>query len=148
VNRPLPRDARLLALLLRGVGALDACAMLAVLAPLSSLAAAHARLGLGTLPDAPVVEYLIRATSALYAVFGIFRVFISFDVRRYWPLVGFLNWVSFAHGAAIIGIGVAASLPWWWPCIEGAGYFVPALAMLFLYYRAGPPEEPGAKASG
>jgi hypothetical protein len=131
-------DARRLAWLLRGLGAFDSCAAVAVVAPRAWLADAHAWLGLGALPDTPVVNYLMRSASALYALFGVIMVLLSFDVRRYWRLIGFLNWAALVHGAVIVWIGIAAGLPAWWPALEGIGYFAPAAAMLALYYRTPP----------
>src|SRR5688500_16448846 len=92
-------NARRLATLLRGLGVFDSCAAIAVVAPRAWLAGAHAWLGLGVLPDTPVVNYLIRSASALYALFGLVMVVLSYDVRRYWQLIGFLSWAALVHGA-------------------------------------------------
>ena len=131
-------NARRLATLLRGLGIFDCCAAIAVVAPRAWLADAHAWLGLGVLPDTPVVNYLMRSASALYALFGLTMVVLSCDVRRYCQLIGFLSWAALVHGAVIVWIGIATGLPSWWPVLEGIGYFAPATAMLALYYRVRP----------
>jgi hypothetical protein len=129
-------EARWLSLILAGVGMLDALAAVAVFAPYKWLTGAHFALGLGDLPNLPVVNYLARSASAKYAVFGAFMIFLSRDVGRYWPLVGFLIWASLIHGAVIVGIDLLAELPHWWPIGEGLGYFIPGVLMLVLYRKA------------
>ena len=70
---------------LAGVGMLLAIG--GVFLPLSWMAACHERLGLGAFPDAPIVEYLARCTSGLYAILGGVFLLSSWDVRRYGPVI-------------------------------------------------------------
>ena len=86
---------RVLVILLRilGVGALFA--LVAVFMPVSWMTATHRWLGLGEMPNAPVVEYLARSLSAFYALMGALCLVVAADLERYRPLVRFLG-VAFA----------------------------------------------------
>ena len=66
-------------------------------------AAAHASLGLGPMPQGPLVGYLIRSASALYALHGALALFLSFDVRRYWRVITFLA-APMRIGTTLVGI--------------------------------------------
>src|SRR5947209_14798980 len=111
----MTKSDRLLEILLRYLlGIPGVFALVAVLMPVSWMAAAHRWLGLGEMPDAPVVEYLARSLSAMYAVLGALFLLAASDLERYRPLVRFLA-VTFALlGLVLLGIDLAAGLPWWW----------------------------------
>ena len=111
-----------LVVVLRAFGVLDLCALGAVFLPLRWMAAAHAWLGLGPMPEGPLVGYLARSASALYALHGAAVFFISFDVRRYWRLITFLAAVALLHGAIMLGIDLAERMPMWWTSVEGLGF--------------------------
>ena len=55
--------------------------------PFAWMDATHQWLGLGKLPDAPIVGYLTRSLSALYAVHGVLVLYLSLDVRRFLPVI-------------------------------------------------------------
>jgi hypothetical protein len=118
VNRP----DRTLAWLLRAIGVLDLAALAAVFMPASWHDHLHAGVGLGALPHSPVVLYLARSASALYAVYGALLLFLSCDVVRYRPVIRFLVRIAFVHAAVLVGIDINAGLPAWWAIAEGAGY--------------------------
>jgi hypothetical protein len=118
VNRP----EKLLSWLLRSIGVLDLAALTAVFMPASWHEHLHAGVGLGALPHSPVVLYLARSASALYAVYGALLLFLSFDVVRYLPVIRFLVRLAFLHAALLVGIDINAGLPGWWAVAEGAGY--------------------------
>lgn len=61
---------RFLKVLVRTLGTGSATAAFVVVVPYAWMNAIHQWLGLATLPDAPVVGYLARSTSAFYALFG------------------------------------------------------------------------------
>jgi hypothetical protein len=114
----MPRRPSALALLLRLIGLAELCALAAVLAPARWLAAVHAWLGLGTMPWTPVVGYLARSDSALYALHGAMLVFISFDVERYQRLIRFLAMCALVYGVILLGIDLVEGLPLWWVLSE------------------------------
>ena len=90
------RQERILRILLRVAGGLPLTALLAVVMPTEWMDATHRWLGLGELPRAPIVEYLTRSLSLLYAVFGALWLYMSTDVRRYAPLIAFGSAVTAA----------------------------------------------------
>jgi hypothetical protein len=104
---PTPRRSpgdRSLRVFLRVVGVIDALSLAAVIMPDASMAAAHERLGLGELHPTPLLGYLARSASLLYAVHGAIIVFVSFDTVRYRPLIRFLAWTALLHGLALAAI--------------------------------------------
>lgn len=118
VNRP---DQKL-AWLLRAIGLLDLAALVAVFMPASWHEHFHAGAGLGALPHLPVVLYLARSASALYAVYGALLIFLSRDVVRYLPVIQFLVRVAFIHAGLLVAIDLHSGLPTWWALSEGLGY--------------------------
>jgi hypothetical protein len=130
----LPAD-RPLVFVLRLLGLIDLAALLAVVMPEAWMAATHHALGLGELPPAPLVGYLARSASALYAVHGALLIFVSFDVPRYRPLIAFLAWTALVHGGVLVAIDAAAAMPWWWTLLEGPLYILLAAIVLLLLRR-------------
>lgn len=132
------RADRLLAWLLRAVGGLLVCALPAVPLPDAAMAAIHRDLlGMGDLPAAPVVGYLARTASLLYAGHGAVMVFVSFDVPRYRPLIVLLGWLNGLFGAACLAVDLAAGMPGWWTAAEGPGIVAVAAATVGLARRGG-----------
>ena len=115
-----------------GVTALFAPA--AVFMPVSWMAATHRGLGLGEMPTAPVVEYLARSLSAFYALVGALDLVVAADLERYRPLVRFLGVAIALMSLALLGVDLAAGMPWWWTAAEGPGG-VAFGAVLFVLAR-------------
>jgi hypothetical protein len=139
-TEPTRRAAReLLVVLLRAFGLLDLSALVAVFLPLPWMAAAHAWLGLGTMPEGPLVGYLARSASALYALHGALVLFLSFDVRRYWRVITFLAAAAVVHGIIMLGIDLAEGMPWWWKAFEGWGFAATGVVVLAAQAVAGGP---------
>jgi len=127
----LPSESRtLLVVVLRFFGALDLIAFLAIMMPQTWMASAHSVLGLGEFPDAPIVGYLARSSSALYALHGAMILFISFDVQRYARLITFLAIAALIHGAVMLGIDWAVGMPWVWTMFEGPGFAASGIVVL------------------
>ncbi len=127
---------RLIAIALRCLGWLDFCAIVVIIAPASWLEAAHRGAGLGAFPQEPIATYLVRATSALYALHGALIVYLSYDVDRYCKLIRFLALASIVHGAALFAINLSLALPLWWRLAEGPGFAAMGAAVLWLQQRA------------
>lgn len=87
--------------------------------PFAWMDAAHQWLGLGPLPDAPIVAYLARSTSAFYAMSGGLMWAVASDLRRYARLVRWLGLVTIAFGCALVAIDWTAGLPSYWTLTEG-----------------------------
>jgi hypothetical protein len=141
--RPLPVQAadngtsaiRIVAVVLRCMGALDCCALLAVCLPREWIQSLCVTLTGVSFPAVPVAWYLARSTSLLYALHGAMAVFISYDVPRYWRLIRFLALAAVAHGGLVLAIDVSAGMPGWWSMIEGPCFAVTGLVMLGLMGR-------------
>jgi len=125
-----------LAIALRIFGLFDLLALIAVVAPRSWLAAAHAFVGLGDLPDAPIVGYLARSSSALYALHGAMILFVSYDTERYRPLIRFLAFAALIHGLVVLGIDLAVGMPWLWTLFEGPAFAVTGVVVLVLIHQS------------
>jgi hypothetical protein len=110
---------KVLVLLLRFLGVSALFALGAVFMPLSWMAATHRWLGLGEMPTEPIVDYLARSVSAFYAVSGGSCLVMAADVERYKPLLRYLGIAQLGMGVVILGVDVAAGLPWWWSYSEG-----------------------------
>ena len=132
----MAKSDKALVVLLRIVGVGALFALLAVVMPVSWMAATHGWLGLGEMPTGPVVEYLARSLSAFYAIMGALCLVLATDLERYRPLVRFLG-VAFALMSLVLfGVDLAAGMPWWWSASEGPGGFVFG-ALLFVLARPG-----------
>jgi hypothetical protein len=98
---------------------------------------------LGELPAAPVVEYLARSRSAFYALFGAHCLVVAADLGRYRPLVRFLGAAFALLSLILLGVNLAAGMPWWWSAAEGPGGMVFGVLIFFLartvHQRGGPP---------
>lgn len=121
-----------LRLLLRAIGTLDLLAFAAVFMPEGWMAATHAWLGMGDFPRAPVVDYLSRSASLMYAQHGAVFLFLSRDVRHYRPLIRLMAWIAIASGIIMLAIDLLAPVPLFWTVIEGPGYvFLAGLVLTF-----------------
>ncbi len=124
--------------LLRGLGTVDLLAVVVVFLPGEMILASHRLTGLGSLPDAPLVGYLIRTSSALYGLHGALILFLSFDVPRYRPVIRLLGWLAMVHGALNLFIGAVVGMPLWWRCVEGPTFAAAGIALIFLLGRERP----------
>jgi hypothetical protein len=131
-SHPGSRSERRLALLLRAVGCLDLLALIAVVMPQHWMDVAHKFVGLGPIPHEPIVGYLARSASALYALHGATVLFISFDVVRYERLIRFLGIAALVHGAVILGIDLGEPLPPLWRYAEGPAFAATGVLVLWL----------------
>jgi hypothetical protein len=130
----MTKSDRALVLLLRIVGVGSLFALVAVVMPTSWMVATHRWLGLGEMPTGPVVEYLARSLSAFYALFGAICLVLASDLERYRPLVRFLALAVVLMSLVVLGVDLAAGMPWWWSASEGPGGVVFG-ALLFVLAR-------------
>ncbi len=124
------RAERLLVLVLRMAGSLEAMAIFPAVMPRSWMAAVHELIGLGQFPPGPVVEYLARSVSAFYALNGGLALVVSTDVRRYTTLVTYQAVAAMAFGLLILATDLSVGMPWWWTL--GEGPFLVALGIVLL----------------
>lgn len=112
-------EARFLRLLLRVVGSASLCAVFAVVMPYSWMNAIHQGLDMGKLPEAPIVGYLARSTSALYAIIGGLMWTLSFNVRQYRTVLSYLGAAIIVFGLALLAVDTVEGLPVQWTIFEG-----------------------------
>ena len=113
-----------LTIYLRLVGTVAGLAAICAVMPLSWMDAIHRAIGMGALPDGPIVEYLARSTSALYALMGALFWMVSFDLVRYHLLVRRLGMAVIALGILLLWTDIMAGMPWFWQAIEGPANIV------------------------
>ncbi len=107
-------------------------AIVAVFMPISWMAKVHEWAGLGEFPASPIVEYLTRSMSALYAAFGGLLLVVSRDVRRNRATVAYMAVIAIVFGIAILGIDLHAGLPLAWVLGEGPPTFLLGVILLAL----------------
>lgn len=92
----------------------------------------HQWLGLGEFPDQPIAFYLARSLSAMYALHGAIFLCMSFDVRRYVPVIRILAVSMLVMGVGMIAIDVTSGLPAWWIFVEGPFVIVYGVLLIWL----------------
>ena len=123
--------------LLRINGGVMILATVAVVMPHSAMDRIHHGLGLGQLPDVPIVGYLTRSLSALYALLGVTAVYLAADVPRYRPLIRFWSAATIVFGLTLLGIDLAVQLPAWWALGEGGCVTAMGAVLLWLSRATG-----------
>ncbi len=99
--------------------------------PVNVMQTIHRWLGLGDFPVAPIAIYLARSTSMLYAVHGFLMLLVSFDLKRYWPLVQVFGWLHVVIGLTMFGIDLTTPMPFYW--ISGEGIPIALAGMLIIW---------------
>ena len=110
---------RTLVILLRAVAIMGMAAIVAVVMPHSWMNWFHQKMGLGELPDIPIVGYLTRSLSAFYVWIGALAWFASRDLDRHLPIVRFFAATGAGVGIVLTGIDFAIGIPWWWALSAG-----------------------------
>ena len=126
---------RLLKWILRLTGVALLLATPFVFLPRAWHGAAHNWLGFGPYPAGPIIDYLVRSVSAMYALSGVFCWLVSFDVRRYAAAIVFLGAASMAFGLVMLVVDVQLGLPWWWAVGEGPSAVVLGVVLIVLPMR-------------
>jgi hypothetical protein len=125
----------ILVAILRIVGFAAMSAIVPVFMPHAWMDACHDWLGLGPLPETPIIVYLTRSLSAMYAMHGALVLFISCDVRRFLPIVKCLAALGILFGAGMIALDCAVDMPLFWTLCEGPFVIVLGSAGLWLAGR-------------
>ena len=124
-----------LKLFLRVLGTSSLTAAFFVFVPQAWMVSIHQRLGLGDLPDAPIVSYLARSTSAFYALLGGLLWVVSLDLCRHRVVLRYLGFAISLFGLALFVIDWQAGLPLWWRFWEGPIVCVFGIVILRLSSR-------------
>jgi len=115
----MSRHEHFLRTFLRVLGTSALTAGFFVCVPDAWMDAIHQRLGLGRLPDVPIVSYLARSTSSFYALLGGLLWVVSFDLRRHRSVLRYLGVAIVLFGVALLVVDWQAGLPLWWRLWEG-----------------------------
>jgi hypothetical protein len=138
---------RWLKLLLLLFGAPPALAVIPFLMPFGWMAAIHEWLGMGLLPDQPIVDYLARYASGFSAFYGFLLLLIRTDVRRYAPVITLQAIAVLVLSAVSSIFAWRAGMPWWWIVGDVLSCWGFCGAMLWLQRKISRPN-PGAAADG
>ncbi len=116
-------------------------ALVAVFLPHSVMDSLHAQMGLGQLPDAPIVDYLTRSLSLIYASNAPLCGFVARDVRRWREVIVVQAWVGATYGLGLLALDLVIGMPLFWTICEGP--LVVALSAAVLLLARAPRESSG-----
>lgn len=119
-------------IMLRIIGSFSLTAVVFVVVPHSWMNAIHSWLGMGELPATPIIIYLTRSISAIYALLGVLMWTSSYQPARYRSLLRNFGWAIVLFGAALIAIDIQAGLPAFWTWWEGPFTIAFGCAMAYL----------------
>jgi len=128
----MPNSERLLIIILRFLGVSALFAIPAIFFPYTWMNAIHRFMGLGEMPDSPIVSYLARSLSAFYATFGGMSLLISTNIRLYRQFVLFWGIAFCWLGTLLLGIDIFSGMPTSWTIGEGPLAIVIGLVILWL----------------
>ncbi len=131
---------RTLVWLLRAAGVLMLTALIPAVMPFAWMNAIHRQLGMGELPAGPIMEYLTRSLSAMYALHGAIELFVSRDVCYYLSLIKFLALLGFLFGTGMLVLDVLAGMPLPWIASEGPFIIVLSGVVFRLAQRVSKPQ--------
>ena len=126
---------RWLFFLLRLIGGVCLLALVPLWMPRGWIDAGHRWLGWGEFPAAPIAEYLARSVSALSAFYGGLLVALSFDVRRFIPLIRYQAAAMMLLSACGVMVGRWAGISWWFIGGDALACWAYGVPMLVLAWR-------------
>ena len=107
-------------------------AFIAVAMPRSWMEVSHLWLGLGEMPEGPLIMFMIRQASYTYGMHGVSLWVLASDVDRFRPLVT-LNGVSFLLAALVFFlIDYTSGVPLWWTAADTLACALFGAAVLWL----------------
>ncbi len=107
-------------------------ALFPAMMPFAWMQEIHRSLGMGELPEGPILGYLTRSLSVMYAMFGAMELFVSLDVRRYLPFVKFVAVLEILFGSWMAALDVVVGMPLMWRICEGPYVFLLGCLVLWL----------------
>ena len=110
-----------LVLVLRATAVLFLFAFVGAVLPESWMKAIYESGDIGPWPGGALLVYLARALSILYGFLGLMALYLSFDVRRYLPLIRFMAIVGFPFAPVMFVVIWSAGLPTVWAVSEPTG---------------------------
>jgi len=129
---PMNRYEKVLILLLRLDAILLLTALIPSMMPLAWMKEIHRHLGMGELPDGPIIGYLTRSLSVMYAMHGAVLFFVSLDVRRFLPVVKFMAVLGILFGLWMTALDIVVGMPVFWIVYEGPVILLLCCVLLWL----------------
>ena len=126
------RSEKALAVLLRLAGVLLMTAVIPAVMPFAWMKDIHRQLGMGELAEGPLIGYLTRSLSAMYAMHGAVLFFVSWDARRFLPVVKCLAVLAVLFGIGMLVLDVLVGMPMFWMLCEGPFIVVLGGVLLWL----------------
>jgi len=126
---------KILLAMLRVAGVILLSAVIPAFMPFPWMQHIHRLLGMGELPDGPIIGYLTRSLSAIYALHGALIFFLSLDLRRYLPAIKFFLVLGIIFGLGMFVLDVAVGMPRPWTISEGPFIVICGGMMLWLAGR-------------
>jgi hypothetical protein len=114
---------------LRFIAIIQMLTFAVVVMPVGWIAAWHAWLGMGAMPDDPVLRYVIRGAAFVQGALGVLGWVIATDVVRYRPLIITLAAICLCAAPAYFLLDAVAGMPRFW-CIFDFAYCLAAGAVL------------------
>ncbi len=130
-----------LARLLRLNGVILLLGFPAMLLPYSWMNHWNGILGLGDLPDIPLMGYLTRSQPMLYGMTGVFTLIFASDINRYRVCVACWALCSVVTGGCLLAISWYEQMPGSWICFESP-YLIPLGLTMLVLLRSGASEQP------
>ena len=138
------KSGQTLVWILRIMGSSSLLALIFVAVPHAWMDSIHSALGMGPLPAEPVVGYLARSTSAMYALLGGLLWVVSFDLRRYRRILIYLGAAITSFGVMLLVVDWSEGMPLFWTVWEGPFVAVFGLVILFLIRKQQSPGSVGS----
>ena len=126
------RSELAIVIILRVIGVTGLFAIPVIFMPYSWMNPIHDYMGLGELPDTPIVSYLARSLSAFYAILSSITLFVSCDIRRYRSFVKLWAIIVTVTGFVLLGIDITAGMPTSWTLGESPPTIAVGLVVLWL----------------
>lgn len=121
--------------LLRVIGGACLLALIPLWMPRNWIDICHRWLGWGEFPFAPIADYLARSVCALTSFYGGLLVALSFDVRRFMPLIRYQAAAIMLLSACGVVLGIRAGVPVWFVGGDAALCWAYGVPMLVLARR-------------
>jgi hypothetical protein len=119
-------------------------AAVAVFLPWEAMDAIHAEMGLGRMPHAPIVDYLARSLSLIYASMAPLCGFLARDVLKHREIIAFQAVVKCIGGIGLLALDLAIGMPPFWTACEGPLIMALSVAVLLLVRGLAPDRQPVA----
>ena len=103
--------------------------------PRSWMAVTHEWLGMGALPDKPIVGYLARTASGLFGLYGCVLLLLASDVQRYSRVIRLQAVLVIVLSGAGAVFGFRAGMPAWWMIWDLTSCWFCCGVMLWLQRR-------------